>query len=57
MLFRSVELEYGEFLDMLDAGQVSAVDFDNSESILLITPADGYVYTNEDARAQRSRGR
>ena len=47
----SVELEYGEFLDMLEAGQVSAVDFDNSESILLITPADGYVYTDKEGTA------
>ena len=42
----SVELEYSEFLDMLDAGEVAGVDFDNSESVLIITPADGYVYTN-----------
>ena len=44
----SVELEYSEFLDMLDAGKVAGVDFDNSESILIITPADGYVYTNSE---------
>ena len=47
----SVELEYSEFLDMLDAGKVAAVDFDNSESILLITPVDGYVYTDEEGTA------
>ena len=44
----SVELEYSEFLDMLDTGKVAGVDFDNSESILIITPADGYVYTNSE---------
>ncbi|MCI9578769.1 MAG: ATP-dependent zinc metalloprotease FtsH [Oscillibacter sp.] len=44
----SVELEYSEFLDMLDFGKVAGVDFDNSESILIITPADGYVYTNSE---------
>ena len=44
----SVELEYSEFLSMLDGGQVAGVDFDNSESILIITPADGYVYTNSE---------
>ena len=44
----SVELEYSEFLDMLDAGKVAGVDFDNSESILIITPVDGYVYTNSE---------
>ena len=44
----SVELEYSGFLDMLDAGEVAGVDFDNSESILIITPEDGYVYTNSE---------
>jgi len=44
----SVELEYSEFLGMLDAGQVAGVDFDNSEAILIITPVDGYVYKNEE---------
>ncbi len=44
----SVELEYSEFLDMLDFGKVAGVDFDNSESILIITPVDGYVYTNSE---------
>ena len=44
----SVELEYSAFLDMLDAGEVAGVDFDNSESILIITPEDGYVYTNPE---------
>ncbi len=43
----SVELEYSEFLDMLDAGDVAGVDFDNSESILIITPVDGYVYKDD----------
>ena len=44
----SVEMEYSEFLGMLDAGEVAGVDFDNSESILIITPEDGYVYTNSE---------
>ncbi len=44
----SVEMEYSEFLGMLDSGQVAGVDFDNSESILIVTPEDGYVYTNAE---------
>lgn len=44
----SVELEYSQFLNMLDAGSVAGVDFDNSEAILIITPVDGYVYTDEE---------
>ncbi|MCI9332190.1 MAG: ATP-dependent zinc metalloprotease FtsH [Oscillibacter sp.] len=47
----SVELEYSEFLNMLDAGEVAGVDFDNSELILIITPVDGYVYTNDEGMA------
>ena len=48
----SVELEYkADFLEMLERGDVAAVDFDNSESILIITPVDGYVYTDGEGRA------
>ena len=32
----------------MDFGKVAGVDFDNSESILIITPVDGYVYTNSE---------
>ena len=44
----SVELEYSDFLDMLQFGDVASIDFDNAESILIITPVDGYVYTDKD---------
>jgi len=44
----NVEVEYSEFRDMVKAQQVSGVDFDTEEAILLITPADGYVYTNDE---------
>ena len=44
----SVELEYGDFQQMVIAGDVQSVDFDNEEEILLITPVDGYVYTTPD---------
>ncbi|MCI8818849.1 MAG: ATP-dependent zinc metalloprotease FtsH [Oscillibacter sp.] len=47
----SMEMEYSQFLDMLDDGQVAGVDFDNSESILIITPIEGYVYTSEEGTA------
>ena len=42
----SVELEYSDFIQMVQDGQVSAVDFDTDEAILNITPADGYTYTD-----------
>ena len=44
----SVEMEYSDFLTMLEEDQVAGVDFDNSESILIITPRDGYVYENDE---------
>ena len=46
----SVELEYSDFLDMLQFGDVASIDFDNAESILIITPVDGYVYTDSEGR-------
>ena len=42
----SVELVYGDFLAMLEDGQTEAVAFDNDESILVITPKNGYTYTD-----------
>ena len=42
----SVELVYGDFLAMLEDGQAEAVAFDNDESILVITPKNGYTYTD-----------
>ena len=42
----SVTLEYSQFTDMVKAGDVEYVEFSNSENILLITPEEGYVYTD-----------
>ena len=44
----SVELVYSEYQDMVRSGQVEIVDFDNEEAILIITPKDGYTYTDKD---------
>ena len=44
----SVELDYGEYLDMVETGQVSGVGFDNEEAILVIFPRDGYTYIDEE---------
>ena len=44
----SVNIEYGAFLDMVESGQVERVEFDNTEDILIITPEDGYTYTDEN---------
>ncbi|MBR5472343.1 MAG: ATP-dependent zinc metalloprotease FtsH [Oscillibacter sp.] len=47
----NVEVEYSEFRDMVKSQQVSSVDFDTDEAILLITPEDGYVYTDAEGVA------
>ena len=47
----TVTLDYSQFVEMVENGEVSSVDFSNSENILIITPKDGYVYTDEDGRA------
>lgn len=38
---------------MVESGDVSHVDFDNEEAILLITPEDGYIYTDPDGVSYR----
>ena len=37
----SVSLEYSEFTSLVKSDMVESVDFDNTESILVITPKDG----------------
>ena len=49
----SVEVPYSTFITMVESGDVSHVDFDNEEAILLITPEDGYIYTDPDGVSYR----
>ena len=44
----SVNIEYSQFVEMVEDGQVEGVKFDDSEPILLITPAEGFAYTAEN---------
>jgi len=44
----NVEIDHSDYTAMVEAGQVYGVDFDTDEAILLITPKDGYVYTDEE---------
>ena len=44
----NVEVDYSEFTEMVSSLAVESVDFDSNEAILLITPKDGYIYTDED---------
>ena len=43
----SVELDYGQYRQMVKDGQAAAVAFDADESILVVTPVDGYTYADE----------
>ena len=52
----SVELVYGDFLDMVEAGQVDSVAVDNDESILVIAPRDGYTYTDSQGTVYTKTG-
>ena len=47
----NVEMEYSEYQSLVTSGMVEGVDFDTDEAILIITPADGYVYTGADGTA------
>ena len=47
----SVNIEYSQFVEMVEDGQVEGVKFDDSEPILLITPAEGFAYTRRTARS------
>ena len=44
----SVTIPYSDFKDMVVTEDVDKVEFDTSENILHITPADGYVYTDAE---------
>ena len=44
----SVEINYSDFKTMVKADRVTFVGFDNEEAILIVEPADGYVYTDEE---------
>ena len=47
----SINIKYSDFVAMTEARQVEDVTVDSSEDLLYITPADGYVYTDEDGTA------
>ena len=42
------ELVYSDYQEMVRSGQVEIVEFDNAEAILIITPKDGYTYTDAE---------
>jgi len=44
----SVEIMYSEYQNMVLDGQVEIVDFDNTEAVLIVTPKEGFSYTDED---------
>ena len=54
----SVNLEYSDFLEMVEAGQAESVEFDNAEAILFITP-EGRLCLHQRGRRllRQDRGR
>ena len=48
----AVELDYGDYREMVETGQVTKVSFDPDEAILIITPADGYTYIDGESGAK-----
>ena len=44
----AVELSHTDFYAIVEAGQAEVVEFDNEENILVLTPRDGYTYTNDE---------
>ena len=47
----NVEIDHSDYSALVQNGQVYGIDFDTNEAILLITPVDGYVYTNDEGVA------
>ncbi|MBU5626176.1 ATP-dependent zinc metalloprotease FtsH [Oscillibacter sp. MSJ-2] len=46
-----IEIEYSEFIQMVEDGHVAGVELDDSTGLLLVTPEDGYTYTDADGNA------
>ena len=44
------EIAYSEFKDLVKDGMVEKVIIDSETGTLLITPADGYIFTDEDGK-------
>jgi cell division protease FtsH len=46
----SVEISYTEFVDLIENGKISKVEFDSSTGLAHITPVAGFTYTDEDGK-------
>ena len=51
----SVNIEYSQFVEMVESGQVEGVEFDDSEPILLITPRRATPTPRRTARSTPGR--
>ena len=52
----SINVEYGEFQEMVESGQVARVEFDNAEDILLITPEEDGWYSPQVGMTLKQEG-
>ncbi|QNL43794.1 ATP-dependent zinc metalloprotease FtsH [Oscillibacter hominis] len=46
-----IEIEYSEYIQLVEDGHVSGVELDDSTGLLLLTPEEGYTYTDADGNA------
>lgn len=46
-----IEIDYSTFCEIVEDGHVKAVEFDDSTGLLLITPEEGYTYTDAEGKA------
>ena len=49
-----VEVDYSEFLDMVEEDHISRVEYDSETGLLLITPEKDYVYTDSEGTEHKA---
>ena len=49
-----VEVDYSEFLDMVEEDHISRVEYDSETGLLMITPDDDYVYTDSEGTEHKA---
>ena len=50
---QQVEINYSEFMDLVEEGNVTSVELDASNGLLLITPKEGFTYTDEEGTVHK----
>ena len=50
---QQVEINYSEFMDLVEEGNVTSVELDASNGLLLVTPKEGFTYTDEEGTVHK----